>query len=305
MSMKGKDVLDLLSLSPAEVEEIFCLTADLKQKQKAGIAHPLLQGKTLGMIFQKSSTRTRVSFEVGMYQLGGHPLFLSANDLQIGRGEPTADTARVMSRYCDGIMIRTFEQAEVEEFAKYSTIPVINALTDFAHPCQIFADLLTIREYKGSFEGLKVCFIGDTNNMSNSFIVGALKVGMKFTLASPAGYVLHPEIAAFVKDNPNFEQTTDVLAAAKEADVVVTDVWASMGDEAEAQKRQQDFVGYQINNEVMANAKSDAIVLHCLPAHREEEITTEVFEKYANVIFDEAENRLHVQKAILVKLMEK
>ena len=305
MSMKGKDVLDLLSLSPAEVEEIFCLTADLKQKQKAGIAHPLLQGKTLGMIFQKSSTRTRVSFEVGMYQLGGHPLFLSANDLQIGRGEPTADTARVMSRYCDGIMIRTFEQAEVEEFAKYSTIPVINALTDFAHPCQIFADLLTIREYKGSFEGLKVCFIGDTNNMANSFIVGALKVGMKFTLASPAGYELHPEIAAFVKDNPNFEQTTDVLAAAKEADVVVTDVWASMGDEAEAQKRQQDFVGYQINNEVMANAKSDAIVLHCLPAHREEEITTEVFEKYANVIFDEAENRLHVQKAILVKLMEK
>ena len=202
-------------------------------------------------------------------------------------------------------MIRTFEQAEVEEFAKYSTIPVINALTDFAHPCQIFADLLTIREYKGSYEGLKVCFIGDTNNMSNSFIVGALKVGMKFTLASPAGYVLHPEIAAFVKDNPNFEQTTDVLAAAKEADVLVTDVWASMGDEAEAQKRQQDFVGYQINNEVMANAKSDAIVLHCLPAHREEEITTEVFEKYANVIFDEAENRLHVQKAILVKLLEK
>ncbi|MFZ2877755.1 MAG: ornithine carbamoyltransferase, partial [Enterococcus aquimarinus] len=269
------------------------------------IPHPRLAGKTLGMIFQKSSTRTRVSFEVGMYQLGGHPLFLSANDLQIGRGEPTADTARVMSRYCDGIMIRTFEQAEVEEFAKYSTIPVINALTDFAHPCQIFADLLTIREYKGSFEGLKVCFIGDTNNMANSFIVGALKVGMKFTLASPAGYVLHPEIAAFVKDNPNFEQTTDVLAAAKEADVVVTDVWASMGDEAEAQKRQQDFVGYQINNEVMANAKSDAIVLHCLPAHREEEITTEVFEKYANVIFDEAENRLHVQKAILVKLMEK
>ena len=300
-----KHLLKLIDLSTEEITEILNLSDQLKYELKNNIPHPRLAGKALGMIFQKSSTRTRVSFEVGMYQLGGHPLFLSANDLQIGRGEPTADTARVMSRYCDGIMIRTFEQAEVEEFAKYSTIPVINALTDFAHPCQIFADLLTIREYKGSFEGLKVCFIGDTNNMSNSFIVGALKVGMKFTLASPAGYELHPEIAAFVKDNPNFEQTTDVLAAAKEADVVVTDVWASMGDEAEAQKRQQDFVGYQINNEVMANAKSDAIVLHCLPAHREEEITTEVFEKYANVIFDEAENRLHVQKAILVKLMEK
>ena len=300
-----KHLLKLIDLSTEEITEILNLSDQLKYELKNNIPHPRLAGKTLGMIFQKSSTRTRVSFEVGMYQLGGHPLFLSANDLQIGRGEPTADTARVMSRYCDGIMIRTFEQAEVEEFAKYSTIPVINALTDFAHPCQIFADLLTIREYKGSFEGLKVCFIGDTNNMANSFIVGALKVGMKFTLASPAGYVLHPEIAAFVKDNPNFEQTTDVLAATKEADVVVTDVWASMGDEAEAQKRQQDFVGYQINNEVMANAKSDAFVLHCLPAHREEEITTEVFEKYANVIFDEAENRLHVQKAILVKLMEK
>ncbi len=300
-----KHLLKLIDLSTEEITEILNLSDQLKYELKNNIPHPRLAGKTLGMIFQKSSTRTRVSFEVGMYQLGGHPLFLSANDLQIGRGEPTADTARVMSRYCDGIMIRTFEQAEVQEFAKYSTIPVINALTDFAHPCQIFADLLTIREYKGSFEGLKVCFIGDTNNMANSFIVGALKVGMKFTLASPAGYELHPEIAAFVKDNPNFEQTTDVLAAAKEADVVVTDVWASMGDEAEAQKRQQDFVGYQINNEVMANAKSDAIVLHCLPAHREEEITTEVFEKYANVIFDEAENRLHVQKAILVKLMEK
>lgn len=219
-----KHLLKLIDLSTEEITEILNLSDQLKYELKNNIPHPRLAGKTLGMIFQKSSTRTRVSFEVGMYQLGGHPLFLSANDLQIGRGEPTADTARVMSRYCDGIMIRTFEQAEVEGFAKYSTIPVINALTDFAHPCQIFADLLTIREYKGSFEGLKVCFIGDTNNMANSFIVGALKVGMKFTLASPAGYVLHPEIAAFVKDNPNFEQTTDVLAAAKEADVVVTDV---------------------------------------------------------------------------------
>lgn len=300
-----KHLLKLIDLSKEEIIEILNLSDQLKYELKNNIPHPRLAGKTLGMIFQKSSTRTRVSFEVGMYQLGGHPLFLSANDLQIGRGEPTADTARVMSRYCDGIMIRTFEQAEVEEFAKYSSIPVINALTNFAHPCQIFADLLTIREYKGSFEGLKVCFIGDTNNMANSLIVGALKVGMKFSLASPAGYELHPEIADFVQGNPDFEQTTDVLAAAKEADVVITDVWASMGDEAESEKRKRDFVGYQINSDVMTSAKSDGIVLHCLPAHREEEITTEVFEKYADVIFDEAENRLHVQKAILVKLMEK
>lgn len=299
-----KHLLKLTDLSTEEMIEVLNLADQLKYEKKNNIPHPRLAGKTLGMIFQKSSTRTRVSFEVGMYQLGGHPLFLSANDLQIGRGEPTADTARVMSRYCDGIMIRTFEQAEVEEFAKYSTIPVINALTDFAHPCQVFADLLTIREQKGSFEGLKVCFIGDTNNMANSLIVGSLKVGMEFSLATPEGYTLHPEIAEFVKDHPNFEQTSDVLAAAKEADVVITDVWASMGDEGEAEQRQKDFKGYQINKEVMAKAKKDAIVLHCLPAHREEEITTEVFEQYADVIFDEAENRLHAQKAILITLME-
>lgn len=299
-----KHLLKLIDLSTDDIIEILNLADQLKYEQKNNIPHPRLAGKTLGMIFQKSSTRTRVSFEVGMYQLGGHPLFLSANDLQIGRGEPTADTARVMSRYCDGIMIRTFEQAEVEAFAKYSSIPVINALTDFAHPCQVFADLLTIREYKGSFEGLKVCFIGDTNNMANSLIVGALKVGMKFSLASPEGYTLHPEIAEFVKEHPNFEQTSDVLAAAKEADVVITDVWASMGDEGEAEQRQKDFANYQINHKVMTSAKKDAIVLHCLPAHREEEITTEVFDQYADVIFDEAENRLHVQKAILVTLME-
>ncbi|MHC5268967.1 ornithine carbamoyltransferase [Enterococcus sp. LJL98] len=299
-----KHLLKLIDLSTEEITEILNLADQLKYEKKNNIAHPRLAGKTLGMIFQKASTRTRVSFEVGMYQLGGHPLFLSANDLQIGRGEPTADTARVMSRYCDGIMIRTFEQREVEEFAKYSRIPVINALTDFAHPCQVLADLLTIREQKGSLAGLKVCFIGDTNNMANSLIVGALKVGMQFTLASPTGYSLHPEIAAFVKDNPHFTQTADVLTAAQAADVVITDVWASMGDEEEAEKRQQDFSGYQINREVMAQANKDAIVLHCLPAHREEEITTEIFEQYAEVIFDEAENRLHVQKAILVKLME-
>ena len=221
----------------------------------------------------------------------------------MGRGEPIQDTARVLSRYCDGIMIRTFGHAIVEELAEYSSVPVINGLTDFSHPCQIFADLLTIREYKGSFEGLKVCFIGDPNNMANSLIVGALKLGMRFSLALPEGYSLHPEIADFVAGNPDFEQTTDVLEAAKAADVVITDVWASMGDEAEVEERKKAFANYQINRQVMDTADDDAIVLHCLPAHREEEITTEIFEKYAHVIFDEAENRLHAQKAILVKLM--
>lgn len=296
-------LLKMLDLSKEEIIELLNLADQLKYEKANNIPHPHLTGKTLAMIFEKSSTRTRVSFEVGMYQLGGHPLFLSSNDLQMGRGEPIQDTARVLSRYCDGIMIRTFGHAIVEELAEYSSVPVINGLTDFSHPCQIFADLLTIREYKGSFEGLKVCFIGDPNNMANSLIVGALKLGMRFSLASPEGYSLHPEIADFVAGNPDFEQTTDVLEAAKAADVVITDVWASMGDEAEVEERKKAFANYQINQAVMDTADEDAIVLHCLPAHREEEITTEIFEKYAHVIFDEAENRLHAQKAILVKLM--
>lgn len=297
-------LLKMLDLSKEEIIELLNLADQLKYEKANNIPHPHLAGKTLAMIFEKSSTRTRVSFEVGMYQLGGHPLFLSSNDLQMGRGEPIQDTARVLSRYCDGIMIRTFGHAIVEELAEHSSVPVINGLTDFSHPCQIFADLLTIREYKGSFEGLKVCFIGDPNNMANSLIVGALKLGMRFSLASPEGYTLHPEIAAFVADYADaFEQTTDVLQAAKEADVVITDVWASMGGEGEAEERKKAFANYQINNQVMEVADADAIVLHCLPAHREEEITAEVFEKYADVIFDEAENRLHAQKAILVKLM--
>lgn len=296
-------LLKMLDLSKEEIIELLNLADQLKYEKANNIPHPHLTGKTLAMIFEKSSTRTRVSFEVGMYQLGGHPLFLSSNDLQMGRGEPIQDTARVLSRYCDGIMIRTFGHAIVEELAEYSSVPVINGLTDFSHPCQIFADLLTIREYKGSFEGLKVCFIGDPNNMANSLIVGALKLGMRFSLASPEGYSLHPEIADFVAGNPDFEQTTDVLEAAKAADVVITDVWASMGDEAQAEERKKAFANYQINQAVMDTADEDAIVLHCLPAHREEEITTEIFEKYTHVIFDEAENRLHAQKAILVKLM--
>ena len=257
------------------------------------------------MIFSKSSTRTRVSFEVGMYDLGGQALFLSNRDLQIGRGEPVQDTARVLSRYLDGIMIRTFEQKEVEDLATYGSIPVINGLTDYCHPCQILADLMTIREYKGSFQGLKACFIGDGNNMANSLIVGCLKVGMSFALACPKGYEPSADVLEFAKQyGDKFVMTTDVLEAAKDADVLLTDVWASMGQEEEKAKREAAFAGYQINDEVMAVAKPDAMVQHCLPAHREEEITTKVFEAHANEIFDEAENRLHAQKAVMVKLMK-
>ncbi len=300
-----KHLLKLGDLSEKEILEILNLADQLKYERKHGIAHEHLKGKTLGMIFQKSSTRTRVSFETGMYQLGGQALFLSNRDLQIGRGEPVQDTARVLSRYLDGIMIRTFEQKEVEDLAKYGSIPVINGLTDFCHPCQILADLMTIREYKGSFQGLKACFIGDGNNMANSLIVGCLKVGMSFALACPKGYEPDAEVLEFAKQyGDKFVMTTDVLEAAKDADVVITDVWASMGQEEEKAKREAAFAGYQINDEVMAVAKPDAMVQHCLPAHREEEITTKVFEAHADEIFEEAENRLHAQKAVMVKLMK-
>ena len=300
-----KHLLKLLDVSEKEILEILNLADQLKYERKHGIAHEHLKGKTLGMIFQKSSTRTRVSFETGMYQLGGQALFLSNRDLQIGRGEPVQDTARVLSRYLDGIMIRTFEQKEVEDLAKYGSIPVINGLTDFCHPCQILADLMTIREYKGSFQGLKACFIGDGNNMANSLIVGCLKVGMSFALACPKGYEPDAEVLEFAKQyGDKFVMTTDVLEAAKDADVVITDVWASMGQEEEKAKREAAFAGYQINDAVMAVAKPDAMVQHCLPAHREEEITTKVFEAHADEIFEEAENRLHAQKAVMVKLMK-
>ncbi|MEG2813301.1 MAG: ornithine carbamoyltransferase [Oscillospiraceae bacterium] len=298
-----KHLLKLLDLSSEEIIDLLNIADQLKYEKKNNIPHNCLAGKTLGMIFQKSSTRTRVSFEAGMYQLGGHALFLSSNDLQIGRGEPTQDTARVLSRYCDAIMVRTFKQQEVEDLAEYGSIPIINGLTDFCHPCQILADLMTIREYKSSFDGLKMCFIGDTNNMSNSLIVGCLKVGMAVSMAKPDGYELDKEVLDFAKKYDNFSISNDVLAMAKNADVVITDVWASMGDEGEKEKRIKDFAGYQINDKVMAVAKPDALVLHCLPAHREEEITAKVFEEHANEIFDEAENRLHAQKAVLVKLL--
>lgn len=298
-----KHLLKLMDLSPKEIAEILNLADQLKYEKKNGIKHHYLEGKTLGMIFQKSSTRTRVSFEAGMYQLGGDALFLSSKDLQIGRGEPVEDTARVLSRYLDGIMIRTFAQKEVEDLAEYGSIPIINGLTDYCHPCQVLADLMTIREYKKSFDGLKFCFIGDGNNMANSLIVGAISMGMECAIACPKDYQPDAQIMAWAKENGTFTCSEDILACAKDADVVYTDVWASMGQEEEKAEREKIFKNYQINDEVMAAAKPDAMVLHCLPAHREEEITAKVFEAHANEIFDEAENRLHAQKAVLVKLL--
>lgn len=299
-----KHLLKMLDLSKEEILDILNLADQLKYENKNGIEHHILKGKTLGMIFQKSSTRTRVSFETGMYQLGGQALFLSNRDLQIGRGEPVQDTARVLSRYLDGIMIRTFEQKEVEDLAKYGSIPVINGLTDFCHPCQVLADLMTIREFKGRFEGLKMCYIGDGNNMANSLIVGGLKVGMEVSIACPKEYQPAAEVLEFAKGYGDKFSMTDVpLEAAKDADVLFTDVWTSMGEEAETEKRKIAFKGYQINDDIMAVAKADAMVQHCLPAHREEEITEKVFEAHANEIFEEAENRLHAQKAVMVKVM--
>lgn len=298
-----KHLLKLADLDKGDILDILNLADQLKYENQHGIEHHHLKGKTLGMIFQKSSTRTRVSFETGMYQLGGQALFLSNRDLQIGRGEPVQDTARVLSRYLDGIMIRTFAQKEVEDLAEYGSIPIINGLTDYCHPCQVLADLMTIREYKKSFDGLKFCFIGDGNNMANSLIVGAISMGMECAIACPKDYQPDAQIMAWAKEKGTFTCSEDILACAKDADVVYTDVWASMGQEEEKAEREKIFKNYQINDEVMAAAKPDAMVLHCLPAHREEEITAKVFEAHANEIFDEAENRLHAQKAVLVKLL--
>ncbi len=300
-----KHLLKLGDLTSEEILSILNLADQLKYERKNGIKRDYLAGKHLGMIFQKSSTRTRVSFEVGMSELGGKALFLSDRDLQIGRGEPVQDTARVLSRYLDGIMIRTFAQQEVEDLAKYGSIPVINALTDYCHPCQVLADLMTIREYKGSFRELKMCFIGDGNNMANSLMVGALKMGMSFAIACPDDYRPDPDLIEWAKGfGDKFQMTSSVLEAAKDADVLYTDVWASMGEEDEKDIRVKAFTGYQINADVMAVAKPDAMVLHCLPAHRGEEITADVFEAHAEEIFDEAENRLHAQKAVLCKLLK-
>ena len=307
--LKGKDMLSIHDLSVDEVQEILALAKELKAKQKAGVPHKILEGKTLGMIFEKSSTRTRVSFETGMYQLGGQALFLSNRDLQLGRGEPIRDTARVLSRYLDGIMIRTFGHDRVEELAKWADIPVINALTDLLHPCQVLTDLLTIEEYKGkNLKGLKMAYVGDGNNMTNSFLYGCAKVGMTFVAATPEDY--RPDATVFKNALEDAKETgaslslvTDPHEAVKDADIVVTDTWASMGQEAEHEARKKIFAPYQVNKELLEGADKRVIVMHCLPAYRGEEITEEVLEANVDVIFDEAENRLHTQKAIMALTM--
>ena len=304
-----KDFLSIHDLSPGEVLNILDLAENLKAMCENGTPHRYLEGKTLGMIFEKSSTRTRVSFEVGMVHLGGHALFLSSHDTQLGRGEPVRDTARVLSRYLDGIMIRTFAHETAEELAKWADIPVINALTDLLHPCQVMADLLTIREHKGkNLSSLKVAFVGDGNNMANSYLYGAAKTGMTLAVATPKSHrpdktVVQNAMKDAKETGAKLILSEDPAEALKDADVVVTDTWASMGQEAEHDARKKIFAPYQVNAKLMKHADRRAIVMHCLPAYRGEEIAEKVFEANADVIFDEAENRLHVQKAILTMLM--
>lgn len=298
-----KHLTKLADLSKEEILEVINLADQLKYEYKHGLPHKRLEGKTLAMIFSKASTRTRVSFEAGMYQLGGYALFLSGNEIQLRRGEPIEDTAKVLSRYVQAIMIRTFDQSEVELLAEHSEIPVINGLTDYCHPCQVLADLMTIREYKHTFKGLKLCYIGDGNNMANSLIVGCVKLGIKIAIACPDGYLPDAKLVEWGKESGYLMITKDIKKAAQNADVLYTDVWASMGQEAEAAQRKEIFRGYQINSEVMKAAKPDAIVLHCLPAHRGEEITKEIMDAHSKEIFEQAENRLHAQKAVLVTAM--
>jgi len=300
-----RDFLSFKDWSRDDLDSILKRAIELKDMQRKGVVYHPLTGKALAMIFEKSSTRTRVSFEVGMFQLGGHAIFMSPRETQIGRGEPVKDTARVLSRYVNGIMIRTFSQEVVEELAGYSTVPVINGLTDLLHPCQIMADLLTVIEKKGTYEGLKMAWIGDGNNMANSWIEAAGKLGFDLTLACPKGYTPDPVILADAHKitTGKIRLTSDPFEAAKDGDVINTDVWASMGQEEEKKQREVAFKGYQVNTELMKVAQKDAIVLHCLPAHRGEEITEEVIEGPNSMVWDQAENRLHVQKAIMEKLM--
>lgn len=309
-NFKGKDFLQLSDLSSEEILYLLEEAKELKAMQKQGKPHPYLAGKVLGMIFEKSSTRTRVSFEVGMLQLGGHAIFLSSNDLQLGRGESISDTAKVLSRYIDCMMIRTFAHSNVEELAEHATVPVINGLTDMHHPAQVMADLLTIMEHKGKLSGLKMCYLGDgNNNVAHSLMEGAAKVGMHITIASPSGYLPNGKITEQAIQvgkltGSKIVVTNDPLEAIKDADVVVTDVWTSMGQEEETEKRLKAFQAYQVNKELCKHAKSDFIFLHCLPAHRGEEVTAEIIDGPHSVVFDEAENRLHAQKAILKLLLE-
>lgn len=300
-----KHFLALHDFSKQELDAMLALAAELKQKQKNGIEHHLLKGKTLAMIFEKASTRTRISFEVGIYQLGGHGLFISSANSQMGRGEPIKDSARVMARYCDGVMIRTFGQGIVDEFARYSSVPVINGLTDLFHPCQIMADLQTVIEHKGGYKGLKFAWVGDGNNMANTWIEAAAIFGFDLALACPNGYEPDRQVWEWAQKQgtASITITEDPEEAVRDADVVNTDVWASMGQEAEQKKRELAFQGYCVDDQLMAVAKPDSIVLHCLPAHRGEEISDSVIEGKHSVVWDEAENRLHIQKAIMATLM--
>ncbi len=306
--MNQKHLLTLHDWSAGDILETLDLAVKLKKELKAGVKHPILAGKTLAMIFTKSSTRTRVSFETGIYQLGGQGIFLSSADIQLGRGETIYDTANVLGRYVDGIMIRTFKQSDVEDLAKYSGVPVINGLTDLVHPCQVLADLQTVAEKKGRLEGLKLAYVGDGNNMAHSYLYGCVKVGMDVAVATPKGYECDAEVVENAKNDAkasgvNLTVTHDPVEAVTNADVVCTDTWCSMGQEAEKAQRVKDFKGYQVDGNLFAKAKSDAIFLHCLPAYRGFEVTEEVIDGPRSVIFDEAENRLHAQKAVMVQLM--
>ena len=302
------DLISLHDLTSEEIHNLLKLGLKLKDELKKGIPHPILKGKTLGMIFTKSSTRTRVSFEVGMTQLGGYPLFLSSNDIQLGRGETIHDTAKVLERYLDGIMIRTYSHNDVIELAEEANIPVINALTDLLHPCQVLADLMTAYEHKGRLEGLKFAYIGDGNNMAHSIMYGCAKAGLDCAIATPANYTCDDEVvenakADFKAASRQLILTEDPIDAIKDADIVYTDTWVSMGQEAEKAERQRIFMPYQVNKELFAHAKSDAVFMHCLPAYRGFEVTEDVIDGPQSVIFDEAENRLHAQKAVLVKCL--
>lgn len=303
-----KHLLSIHDLTVAETEQILSVAGELKAQLKKGIPHPLLKGKTLGMIFSKSSTRTRVSFEVGMFQLGGHALFLSSNDIQLGRGESIYDTANVLSRYLDGIMIRTFDQKDVEDLAHYGSIPIINGLTDLLHPCQALTDMLTIYEHKGKLSGLKLAYLGDGNNMAHSLLYAGAKLGMEVAVATPEGFECDPEIVANAKEDAKqtgavIDVSHDPIRAAKNADAIYTDTWVSMGQSGSKESRLATFHPYQVNEKLMSHAKEDAIFLHCLPAYRGYEVTEEVIDGPQSVIFDEAENRLHTQKAIMALLM--
>lgn len=308
INMKGKNLISIADLSIEEIYQIFDVSKSLKEKLYTGEPHRYLEGKTLGMIFTKRSTRTRVSFETGIYQLGGIGMYFGPNDLQLGTSESISDTAKVLGRYLDGIMIRTFDHQDVVELGKYAGIPVINGLTDLLHPCQVLTDLFTILEKKRILKGLKLAYIGDGNNMAHSLLNGCSKVGMHIAIASPSGYKPNKDIVENAKKIAKYmgskiDITDDPVAAVKNADIVYTDVWASMGQEQEAQERKKKFARYQVNPKLVKNAKNDYLFMHCLPAHRGEEVVNEVADSPNSVIFDEAENRLHVQKAIMALVM--